>query len=98
MDLDLSRMRLAALGNRTRLSVVEALAAAGTTGRLPSDLAGELGIPRNLLSAHLLVLDRARLIEGEQRGRNRVLRLVPGALDALAERLAELGRSGAGAG
>ncbi len=94
MDADTSRIRLAALGHQTRLSVVEALSAAGATGRLPSDLADEIGIPRNLLSAHLLVLDRAGLISTEQRGRNRVLRIVPDALIGLSEHLAELGRRG----
>lgn len=98
MDADTSRIRLAALGNQTRLAVVEALADAGAEGRLPSDLADEIGIPRNLLSAHLLVLDRAGLVSTEQRGRNRILRLVSSAMIELSERLAELGRAGRPAG
>lgn len=81
---------LAALGNRTRLAIVTELAAAGRIGRLPSQLADTVGIPRNLLSAHMLVLDRAGFLEIEERGRNRIVRLAAGRLDDVSMTLARL--------
>jgi len=85
---------LAALGHRTRLAIVEALATAGSSGRLPSELADDLGIPRNLLSAHILVLERTGLVAAEQRGRNRVLRLNAVELLRVSGMLAEIAQRG----
>lgn len=54
---------------------MQAIAAAPDGSATPSAVANAIGIPRNLLSAHLLILQRAGLVVGEERGRNRILRL-----------------------
>lgn len=90
---DRLQQALAALGHKTRLGVVQAIAAAPDGSATPSAVADAIGIPRNLLSAHLLILQRAGLVVGEERGRNRILRLdhrvmteVGTAVSALADR------------
>jgi protein-tyrosine-phosphatase len=76
----------AALADPARLAITDALADGDSSS---SELAGMLAMPSNLLAHHLKVLQEAGLIarhrsEGDHR---RVyLRLVPGALDALAPR------------
>ncbi|MCK9496165.1 MAG: helix-turn-helix domain-containing protein [Dehalococcoidia bacterium] len=50
----------AALGDPHRLAIVEALQ---LSDRSPSDLADELGVRSNLFAHHLLVLERAGLVE-----------------------------------
>lgn len=84
MNNDNARAALAALGNGTRLQMVGILADAGQDGALPSELATAVGVPRNLLGAHLLVLEKAGLVTAEKRGRNRVCRIDAAAFRALA--------------
>ncbi len=84
MDKERVRAALAALGNSTRLEMVEIIAQAGDDGTLPSTLADAVGIPRNLLGAHLLVLEKAGIVTAERQGRNRICRLEPSILRALA--------------
>ncbi len=92
MDNERDRTALAALGNSTRLRIVELLAEAGTAGALPSELADAVGVPRNLLGAHLLVLEKAGIVVAERRGRNRICRIEASALLALANTLERLAR------
>lgn len=87
MRMERARTILAALGNGTRLQMVELMAKAGDAGALPSELAEAVGIPRNLLGAHLLVLEKAGLVSGERQGRNRVCRIEASALLSLARML-----------
>lgn len=73
----------AALGDPHRLALVEALQ---LSDRSPSDLADELGVRSNLFAHHLLVLERAGLVEvlrssGDRR--RRYVRLHRPALDDL---------------
>lgn len=73
----------AALGDATRLAIVEDLA---TTDRAPKELGERHGVPTNLLAHHLDVLEAAGLVvrfrsAGDQR--RRYVRLVPGPLAAL---------------
>lgn len=73
----------AALGDPTRLAVVEALALGDRT---PGELAEELGLRSNLLAFHLDVLEGAGLIGRRASagdGRRRYLRLEWGAMDGL---------------
>ena len=74
----------AALADPARLLITDALADGDAS---PSELAAMLAMPSNLLAHHLRVLEQAGLVtrhrsEGDRR--RTYLRLVPGALDALA--------------
>lgn len=94
MDNEPERAVLAALGNKTRLRIVELLAEAGLTGALPSELADAVGVPRNLLGAHLLVLEKAGVVVAERRGRNRICRIEATALLTVSKTLERLARAG----
>jgi protein-tyrosine-phosphatase len=72
----------AALADPARLAITDALADGDAS---PSELAGMLGMPSNLLAHHLRALQEAGLVtrhrsEGDRR--RTYLRLVPGALEA----------------
>ena len=74
----------AALADPARLAITDALADGDAS---PSELAGMVSMPSNLLAHHLRVLEETglvtrHLLEGDRR--RTYLRLVPGALDALA--------------
>jgi ArsR family transcriptional regulator, arsenate/arsenite/antimonite-responsive transcriptional repressor / arsenate reductase (thioredoxin) len=74
----------AALADPARLAITDALADGDAS---PSELAAMLAMPSNLLAHHLRVLEGTGLVtrhrsEGDRR--RTYLRLVPGALDALA--------------
>jgi DNA-binding transcriptional ArsR family regulator len=84
MTTDDLQPALAALGHRTRLAIVHAIAESADGGATPSAIADAIGIPRNLMSSHLLVLERVGLVTAQEQGRNRFLRLD-------ADRMAEVG-------
>src|ERR1700704_4976533 len=74
----------AALADPARLAIADTLLAGDAS---PSELAGMLAMPSNLLAHHLHVLEQAGVItrrrsEGDRR--RTYLRLRPGALDSLA--------------
>jgi ArsR family transcriptional regulator, arsenate/arsenite/antimonite-responsive transcriptional repressor / arsenate reductase (thioredoxin) len=74
----------AALADPARLAITDTLLAGDAS---PSELAGMLAMPSNLLAHHLHVLEQAGVItrrrsEGDRR--RTYLRLVPGALDSVA--------------
>src|SRR3984885_15084101 len=74
----------AALADPARLAITDALADGDAS---PSELAGMLAMPSNLLAHHLNVLEEPGLVarhrsEGDRRRTS--LRLVPGVLDTLA--------------
>lgn len=80
----------AALADPHRLAIVDELALAD---RAPSELAARLGVATNLLAHHLGVLEDVSLVErlpsaGDRR--RRYLRLLPDALVAVAEPVAQL--------
>lgn len=60
---------LSALGQTTRLRVVLTLVAAGDGGMASSDIADDVGVPRNLMSSHLAVLSKAGAVVSLKRGR-----------------------------
>lgn len=83
-DLALRARRHAALGDPTRLALVDDLV---LSDRSPTELASRFELASNLLSHHLDVLEAAGLVErltssGDRR--RRYVRLVPTALDDLA--------------
>jgi protein-tyrosine-phosphatase len=74
----------AALADPARLQITDTLLAGDAS---PSELAGVLGMPSNLLAHHLHVLEQAGVItrrrsEGDRR--RTYLQLIPGTLDSLA--------------
>lgn len=77
--------RFAALGDPTRLHVVEALALTDLTS---TELREIVGVPSNLLAHHLRVLESAGLVRRRPSSgdrRRRYVSLVPGALRGLVE-------------
>lgn len=83
-ELDRRAARHAALADPARLRITDVLADGDAS---PSELAGMLAMPSNLLAHHLRVLEEAGLVtrhrsEGDKR--RTYLRLVPGALGTLA--------------
>jgi DNA-binding transcriptional ArsR family regulator len=62
--------RLAALAQPHRLAVYRRLVVAGPAGRLPGEIAAELGIPASSLSFHLAHLKRAGLVAATRQGRS----------------------------
>ncbi len=70
MEIKDAATALSALGQETRLAVLQALVRAGPVGRTPSDLKHDLSVPAPTLSFHLKDLAAARLIRSERRGRN----------------------------
>ncbi len=82
-DRVLRARSLAALGDPTRLGILDLLAAQDLS---PDALSTELGVPGNLLSHHLNVLERAGLIErvtSKNDGRRTYVQAVESALDGL---------------
>ncbi len=74
---------LAALAQTTRLAVFRRLVAAEPEGEAAGDLARDLAIPPNTLSAHLAVLARAGLVSADRRGRFVVYRAAVDRLTAV---------------
>ena len=60
---------LAALGNRTRLSIFKLLVRAGPEGTNVGTVQRMLGVPATTLAHHLSALTQAGLVEQERRGR-----------------------------
>lgn len=83
VDLHRRVSRFAALGDASRLSIVDALILGD---RSPSDLADITGCDSNLLAHHLRILEEAemvRRVKSHGDGRRRYVQLLPGALDGL---------------
>ena len=83
MDESIALDTLAALAQSTRLAVFRLLVSHEPHGLPAGDVAAALDVPQNTLSAHLAVLARAGLAEGERQGRSIVYRARLDALRAL---------------
>jgi DNA-binding transcriptional ArsR family regulator len=83
MDKSIALDTLAALAQSTRLAVFRLLVSQEPHGLPAGDVAAALDVPQNTLSAHLAVLARAGLVEGERQGRSIVYRARLDALRAL---------------
>ena len=71
----------AALGDRTRLSLVQALAAGGE--RSISDLAGTATISRQAVSKHLRLLEEVGLVASRRTGRETRFAVRPDAFETI---------------
>jgi DNA-binding transcriptional ArsR family regulator len=62
--------RLSALAQVSRLEIFRLLVKAGPEGIAAGDIARELGTPANTMSAQLLVLSNAGLVQARREGRS----------------------------
>jgi len=74
----------AALGQETRLAAFRRMQAAGSSGIAAGDLARDLGVPHNTLSAHLAILVNAGLVASERQSRSIIYRITERAAQGLA--------------
>ncbi len=81
---------LAAIAQKVRLEVLIALARSSTNGAASSDIADMVGVPRNLMSAHLAVLNKAGLVASQRTGRIVTYTIRTEAILALAEFVSSL--------
>ena len=79
----------AALGDPTRVAVLEAVAAGGPV--TATELAAELPITRQAVSKHLTVLREAGLVTGERAGRETRYEARPDGLEPAGRWIAEAG-------
>ena len=70
MELSIATRRLHALAQDSRLAVFRLLVRAGREGVAAGDIARELGVAPNTLSAHLSVLANAGLVGSRREGRS----------------------------
>lgn len=74
-----------ALAQPTRLAVFRLLARAWPEGLTAGDIARQVGVPANTMSAHLMILARSGLIESTRAGRVLTSRIRTDTLNALTE-------------
>jgi ArsR family transcriptional regulator len=74
MDTEQMVLALAALAQPTRLEAFRRMVSCEPDGIAAGELARDLAVPQNTLSAHLSVLSRAGLVRGERRSRSIVYR------------------------
>lgn len=72
MKLESIASAFTALGQSTRLDLIQALLAAGSTGMPAGDIANQLGIAPSTLSFHLRALEQAELVVVKRYGRSLV--------------------------
>jgi DNA-binding transcriptional ArsR family regulator len=70
MEISDALKRLSALAQDGRLAVFRALVRAGPDGMAAGAIARALGVPANTLSAQLLVLANAQLVQARREGRS----------------------------
>ena len=84
MELSNAIDALGALAQESRLKVFRLLVQAGPSGMAAGDIARELAVPPNTMSAHLAVLSRAKLVTAHKEGRSVIYGLdVEGTRDLL---------------
>lgn len=74
MDNETTILALAALAQTTRLQAFRLLVKAEPDGVAAGELARQLAVPQNTLSAHLNVLAHAGLVRGERHSRSIIYR------------------------
>ncbi|GAB4186534.1 MAG: helix-turn-helix transcriptional regulator [Thalassobaculales bacterium] len=84
METNAAIAAFAALAQDTRLGVFRLLMAHEPAGLAAGEIARQIGVPHNTMSAHLAVLGRAGLVAAERRSRSIIYRARPGQVRALA--------------
>ena len=79
-------MKLSALASPTRMRVLSLLIES-RNGVSSGDIAEALGIPRNLMSSHLVLLRRAGIISSSKSGRSVIYQAVGESVVQLADHL-----------
>lgn len=74
MESESAISSLAALAQNTRLDVFRLLVRHEPTGLAAGEVARQLGVPQNTMSAHLGILARAGLVHSERRSRSIIYR------------------------
>ena len=74
MDNETAIVALAALAQGTRLDTFKLLVRREPDGLQAGEVARQLAVPHNTMSAHLAILSRARLIKGERQSRSIIYR------------------------
>ena len=74
MESEAVILALAALAQSTRLEVFRLLVRCEPSGIAAGEIARELAVPANTMSAHLSVLTRAGLVRSERRSRSIIYR------------------------
>ena len=88
MDIDTTALRLAALGNPTRLRLYRLLVRAGDTGLSMGRIQEKLGVPASTLSHHCRALVQVDLIQQERAGTSLICRTNYPVMRALIDDLA----------
>ncbi|MCA3414798.1 MAG: metalloregulator ArsR/SmtB family transcription factor [Roseomonas sp.] len=83
METESAAAAFAALGQPTRLALIQNLQGAGPEGLPAGDLAEALGVPPSTLSFHLRALEDAGLITPQRQGRQVLYASAPAAFAAL---------------
>lgn len=89
MDMDGAIRSLSALAQATRLDVFRLLVRHEPDGLPAGEIARELGVPHNTMSAHLGLLGRAGLVRSTRHGRSIVYRAELAAIRELVSFLLE---------
>jgi DNA-binding transcriptional ArsR family regulator len=74
MESEQAILALAALAQSTRMGVFKLLVKYEPDGLAAGDIARELAVPQNTMSAHLAILARAGLVTSERKSRSIVYR------------------------
>jgi ArsR family transcriptional regulator len=74
MEIEQSILAFAALAQSTRLDVFRLLVKHEPDGLAAGDIARELTVPQNTMSAHLAILARAGLVMSERKSRSIIYR------------------------
>ncbi|KQM38208.1 ArsR/SmtB family transcription factor [Sphingomonas sp. Leaf10] len=83
MENDLAIVALGALAQGTRLDVFRLLVRHEPTGLAAGEIARQLDVPQNTMSAHLGILARASLVRSERHSRSIIYRVNLDGLRAL---------------
>ena len=83
MESDSAIVALGALAQATRLEVFRELVRHEPTGMAAGEIARQLDVPQNTMSAHLGILARAGIIRSERHSRSIIYRADLGGLRAL---------------
>lgn len=83
METESAISALGALAQATRLDTFRLLVREEPTGLAAGDIARQLGVPQNTMSAHLGILARAGLVRSERHSRSIIYRADLDALRAL---------------